>query len=243
MNLSSSEAAFYSLNRDYRGLAANSQLSRQLIRFSQESCFRTQKRKILEEVLKKGMFLKKGLRGSSTGRDETIGEMSSVSHAISKAQVSEEEKKRREDVLRQIEADNLADIENAFFHKGSNRVNIQCNDKAPSQVLRNMKHNFHTPAFWFLKGYDHYQNKTSEIESAIDSYRQSIRLNPSYVDAMHNLGCSYDIQQRYKMGMQWFERVIDLEPTFLDAYHGYALSAFKSGQPELGVPKLDNAIE
>lgn len=94
-----------------------------------------------------------------------------------------------------------------------------------------------------MKGYEHYHAKTNQVESAIDSYRQAIRLNPSNIDAMHNLGCSYDVQQRFELGMQWFDRVIQIDPNMHDAYHGYALCAFKLGQPKLAIEKLDKVID
>ena len=74
----------------------------------------------------------------------------------------------------------------------------------PTKALRNVKHNFHTSAFWFIKGYEHYHSTNNELESAIDSYRQAIRLNSRHTEAMHNLGCSYEEQSRYDLGMKWF---------------------------------------
>lgn len=76
--------------------------------------------------------------------------------------------------------------------KRVNKINIKCYDIPPNEKLRNMKLDFHKADFWYLKGYDHYHSINNELESAIDSYRQAIRLNPFLVDAMHNLACSYE---------------------------------------------------
>lgn len=162
----------------------------------------------------------------------------------------EDEHKRREfkqAILTQIENDNNDDIEGDFLAKEKDRrvykVNMKCHDKGPTQQQLNQKHNFHTATFWFLKGYEHYHCAKNEVESAIDSYRQAIRLNPFYVDAMHNLACSYEEQQRFELGTRWFQRVIDLDPHVWDAYHGFALCAFKGGRADLALEKLNKVIE
>jgi cytochrome c-type biogenesis protein CcmH/NrfG len=57
---------------------------------------------------------------------------------------------------------------------------------------------FSNHEFWFLKGCESFEKK--EFDSAIDSFRQSIRLNPYNTDSMHNLGCCYENQMRFEMG-------------------------------------------
>jgi len=60
---------------------------------------------------------------------------------------------------------------------------------------------------------------------------------------MHNLGCCYEEQQRFDVGMIWFDIVIKLKPLTTDAYHGFALCAFKSGKEKLAIEYLDDAIK
>ena len=42
--------------------------------------------------------------------------------------------------------------------------------------------------------------------------------------------------------MKWFKMVIKLDPTMLDAYHGFALCAFKKGNATIAAEYLDKAI-
>ena len=109
--------------------------------------------------------------------------------------------------------------------------------------MRNTKLDFHRSEFWYIKGYDHYHAKSgTEMESAIDSYRQAIRIQPYFLDAIHNLACSYEDQKRFVLGMKWFEVAIKLDPSKLDSYHGYALCSFKTGNPSQSVEYLNKAI-
>ena len=55
----------------------------------------------------------------------------------------------------------------------------------PDDKLRNTKFDFQDADFWFLKGFDHAELK--EMDSAIDSYRQAIRLDSKHAGAMINL--------------------------------------------------------
>jgi hypothetical protein len=58
-----------------------------------------------------------------------------------------------------------------------NRVNstdILCKNIAPDKKLKQKKVDFKHSDFWFIKG--HEQMVINEMDSAIDSYRQAIRL-------------------------------------------------------------------
>ena len=81
-----------------------------------------------------------------------------------------------------------------------------------------MKLDFAHADFWLLKGQEH--SHKNELDSAIDSYRQSIRLEARNAkmqptrsaqiramgtQAMHNLACAYELQQRFDIGKKWFE--------------------------------------
>ena len=98
-------------------------------------------------------------------------------------------------IIDEIDADNMQDVENT--HKKEKYpakfdINMQCHDVEPDAKVRNTKLDFHKSEFWFIKGFDHYHAKSgNEIESAVDSYRQAIRIQPFFIDAIHNLACSY----------------------------------------------------
>ena len=55
----------------------------------------------------------------------------------------------------------------------------------PDGRLRKIKLDFQEANFWYLKGYDHAEK--TEMDSAIDSYRQCIRLDSKHAGAMVNL--------------------------------------------------------
>lgn len=150
-------------------------------------------------------------------------------------------------ILQEIEEDNIQDIENPFVSSEHdsrvNKTNIKCMDIAPDPKMMKQKYDFQNADFWYLKGYEHAHSSRNEVESAIDSYRQAIRLRPHFVQALHNLACMYEEQQRFQLGMKWFDIVIKLNPNILDSYHGYALCSFKNGNSEVAVKYLNIAIE
>jgi len=169
-------------------------------------------------------------------------------------------------VLAEIEADNALDIEGPFVPTGRDprmlRVALSSRDIAPEEALKSKKFDFNDAEFWFLKGYGHAHGGSDEQESAIDSYRQAIRKDPSHVQSMHNLACVYEAQRRFNLAIKWFtfakgitQTTTELKPggpalrplrhliDYLNAYYGIALSNFKSGNPGRAVPALDEAIK
>jgi hypothetical protein len=90
----------------------------------------------------------------------------------------------------------MEDIEHPFcisdLEKRVYKIDITCHDTKPSTKMTKTKPTFKEPEFWYMKGHEHYHT-VNESESAIDSYRQAIRLNPYFVNAIHNLACSYEI--------------------------------------------------
>ena len=101
MNLSSSEAAFFMLNREYRGITANSEKTKQLLRLTQENCFKNMKKDILDMVICKSQFSSGPMQ--QKGFDEKASKHGSESETqqINKvSQYSGEEKKRRDDIIR-----------------------------------------------------------------------------------------------------------------------------------------------
>lgn len=99
-------------------------------------------------------------------------------------------------VLRENEIDNEAEIENPFVNNQRDlrvfKIGIMCKVIEPEHGTKNLKLNYQSSEFWFVKGHDH--SVKLQMNSAIDSYRQAIKLNPKCVEAMHNLGCLYESQ-------------------------------------------------
>ena len=82
-------------------------------------------------------------------------------------------------VLRQIEIDNMRDIEDPFVCLNEDHRAVKVNKKPlfcePDHKLKNLKLDLQDSNFWFLKGHDHQMK--GEMDSAIDSYRQAIRMD------------------------------------------------------------------
>lgn len=101
-------------------------------------------------------------------------------------------------VLAEIRADNALDIEGAKTPREHDprmlKVALKSIDIAPDEFLRKKKFDFNDAQFWYLKGYAHAHATADEDESAIDSYRQAIGINPFHIESMHNLACVYEAQ-------------------------------------------------
>ena len=98
--------------------------------------------------------------------------------------------------MKQVELDNYRDIEDPFVcltkDNRVNKVEIRPKVAVPTEDHRKTRLNFQDADFWYLKGYDHARD--FEMDSAIDSYRQAIRLATSHSAAMINLAAQYELQ-------------------------------------------------
>ena len=81
------------------------------------------------------------------------------------------------------------------------------------------------------------------MDSAIDSYRQAIRLNSNHAEAMINLAAQYDVQQRFDVAAKWYKIAMTVNSDLLDAHFGFALCRFKDGNCEEAIDHLTTAIE
>ena len=70
------------------------------------------------------------------------------------------------------------------------KINKSPNILDPDIKLKNMRFNFDDADFWYLKGHAHYLK--SELDSAIDSYRQAVRINQRHYQSMINLANCYE---------------------------------------------------
>ena len=148
-------------------------------------------------------------------------------------------------ILKQVELDNYRDIEDPFVcltsDKRVNKVQIQPKVAVPTDDHRKTRLNFQDADFWYLKGYDHGLN--FEMDSAIDSYRQAIRLETKHAQAMINIAGQYELQQRFDLATKWYKIAMVVDPEQLDAYYGYALCKFKEGDCLTAIDHLTIAIE
>lgn len=117
-------------------------------------------------------------------------------------------------VLKMIELDNLRDIEDPYLNDNVdyrvNKINLMSRSCVPDLKLRKMKFTFQDANFWYVKGCRH--SEKLEMDSAIDSYRQAIRLDSKHTEAMQNLACQHELQQRFELACKWFKTAIIISP-------------------------------
>lgn len=188
--------------------------------------------------------------GSQLEKDQQDDDELSKSQSMYNMQFSEkdipnETSARQAYIMKQVELDNYRDIEDPFVcltkdHR-VNKVEIKPKLAVPSEDQRKTRLNFQDADFWYLKGYDH--GLEFEMDSAIDSYRQAIRLNTQHSEAMINLAAQYEIQQRYELATKWYKIAMVVNPDQLDAFFGYALCKFKDGDCEDAIDHLTTAVD
>lgn len=70
--------------------------------------------------------------------------------------------------------------------------------------------------FLLEKGNNYYSKK--DYLNAIRYYEQSLRVNPEYIYAYHNIGVSYLLLSRYQETIKAFERLLNKHPDYIYAY-------------------------
>jgi tetratricopeptide (TPR) repeat protein len=65
-------------------------------------------------------------------------------------------------------------------------------------------------------------HKRGRLQDAKRFYQEALRLDPSYVDALNNLGVLYIRDKDYTAARRSFEKAIQLQPGYVDAYYNLA---------------------
>src|SRR5574344_3109936 len=77
-------------------------------------------------------------------------------------------------------------------------------------------------------GIDFY--KEGNYDAAVNSFREAIRLDSSYIDAYYNLGSVLEYQQQYAAALAVFKQVIVRQPSDYDSVYKAAYLSAKLGQ-------------
>jgi len=64
--------------------------------------------------------------------------------------------------------------------------------------------------------------KRGRLQDAKRFYQEALRLDPSYVDALNNLGVLYIRDKDYTAARRSFEKAIQLQPSYVDSYYNLA---------------------
>ncbi|MBP7211367.1 tetratricopeptide repeat protein [bacterium] len=80
----------------------------------------------------------------------------------------------------------------------------------------------------YNNGIDFY--KEANYSAAVSSFREAIRIDPSYIDAYYNLGSVLEYQQQYEAALAVFKQVIVRQPNDYDSVYKAAWLSAKLGQ-------------
>ena len=73
-------------------------------------------------------------------------------------------------------------------------------------------------------------------------YKDALRLDPHYVEALNNLGVIYIQKKDYHAAENCFEKAIQAKPRYTDAYYNLACLHSLKGEVKQGLDKLKQAI-
>jgi len=80
------------------------------------------------------------------------------------------------------------------------------------------------------------------LSLAIAQLEQAIRRFPDYEEFYLSLGAYHHSLRNFEQAIQYFQRAIDMNPLFADAYNGLAYAYLRSGQEELARNTIDKLI-
>jgi len=71
---------------------------------------------------------------------------------------------------------------------------------------------------------------THQYESAVEAYRRAVAVDAGSADTWYSLGCALNSMQAYAASAAAFERVIAMQPSFLEAHHNLGRALFETGR-------------
>ncbi len=84
-------------------------------------------------------------------------------------------------------------------------------------------------------------HKRGRLQDAKRFYQEALRLEPSYVDALNNLGVLYIRDKDYSAARRSFEKAIQLQPGYVDSYYNLACLYAIEGDERQGLDHLKKA--
>ena len=95
---------------------------------------------------------------------------------------------------------------------------------------------------YFRLGWLYQQPTINDLDRAIESYSQTIELNPSYANAYYNRGNAYYNQGEKELAIADYDQVILLDPTYADAYYNRGNSYADLGELAQAIANYDQVI-
>ena len=98
------------------------------------------------------------------------------------------------------------------------------------------------PEFWYHKGVVLNQNDQA-LQSALNCYKQALKLNPEHTPSIFNLACNYQKNNEPAKAKEQFEKAIKVKEDWPDAYYGLTLTCIELGLTGEAVESILNAIK
>lgn len=81
-----------------------------------------------------------------------------------------------------------------------------------------------------------------EMQAAVECYQKALQADPSYVEAINNLGAAFRKLKDYDRALSCFQRLIDLTPGDSDLYYNLGNALLDAGEPHDAVIAYERAI-
>ena len=85
--------------------------------------------------------------------------------------------------------------------------------------------------------------ENGDINSAISSYKNSIKLDPNYANSHFNLGNAYKQNQQLDLARKSLENAIKIRPNYIKAFINLGNVLLEQGEPELAIKCYSDALK
>lgn len=85
-------------------------------------------------------------------------------------------------------------------------------------------------------------NQKDENESAVQCYRQALKIDEKHLPSIFNLACNLEKLKRYEEAKHWFEHAIKVQPSWADALYGLTLVCIRLEKPVDAVKYIKQAV-
>ncbi len=104
----------------------------------------------------------------------------------------------------------------AYYHRGNLYLILEQYNQAVSDFSLCRDLDFKQPELFYYKGMA--EQKAGALEESIQSLEHFLTLNPNHTKAAYALANILARTQKYEQAVQYYNQVIDAEPTFANAY-------------------------
>lgn len=84
---------------------------------------------------------------------------------------------------------------------------------------------------------------SGQIDEAIEQYRQTLNINPSYAKAHNNLGCALRDKNLLDEAAAEFKLAVKISPDYADAQNNYGVTLAEQGQYEEAITHFGEALK